>query len=178
MRRFWLVFLILVTVVFGTSYASVIVNAIMGPWSATAVEHDGSLTSMQFGRDLPRPEWLPLYPNATIVQASRLTSTNGPSGFHALDLATRASLAEVRRFYVDRLSAAGFEVADLGVATLNPLTARMLGVDGMLSARRPATDDLVMVHIGTPDGLIASRTLQIRWAKLSEYPRHAEPGKL
>jgi len=36
MRRFWLVFLILVTVVFGTSYASVIVNAIMGPWSATA----------------------------------------------------------------------------------------------------------------------------------------------
>ena len=179
MRRLWLVFLVVVAIVFGASYASVIVNAIMGPWSATAVEHDGSVTAMQFGRDLPRPEWLPLYPDATIVQASRLTSARGPSGFHFLDLATRASLEDVRRFYTDRLTAAGFEVADLGLMTLNPMTARMLGVDGTLSARRAATDDLVMVHIGTSDGLIPSRTLQIRWAKLSEYPQHAElPGKL
>ena len=178
MRRLWFVFLILVTIVFGASYASVVVNAVMGPWSATAVEHDGSLTSMQFGRDLPRPEWLPLYPNATIVQASRLTSARGPSGFHALDLATRASLEEVRRFYAERLIAAGFEVADQGLTPLNPATARLLGIDGMLSARRPATDDIVMVHIGTPDGLIPARTLQIRWAKMSEYPRQAEAGKL
>ena len=178
MRRLWLVFLVVVTIVFGASYASVIVNAVMGPWSATALEHDGSVTSMQFGRDLPRPEWLPLYPDATIVQASRLTSARGPSGFHSLDLATRASLADLRRFYIDRLTAAGFEVSDQGLATLNPATARLLGIDGMLSARRASTDDVVMVHIGTPDGLIASRTLQIRWARLSEYPRHAEPGKL
>src|SRR5262249_51644396 len=151
--RLWLVLLVVVTIAFGASYASVVINVFIGPWSATAVEHDGSVTSMQFGRDLPRPEWLPLYPNATIVQASRLTSASGPSGFHSLELATRASLEDVRRFYVDRLAAAGFEVADLGLGTLNPLTARMLGVDGMLSARREATDDIVIVHINTPEGL-------------------------
>jgi hypothetical protein len=173
MRRLWLV-LFLVTIVFGASYASLIVNAMIGPWSATALEHDGTVTSMQFGRELPRPEWVPVYPNGRIVQASSLSSPSRPSGFHSLDLATRASLEEIKRFYVDRLTAAGFEVADLGLMTLNPLTARLLGVDGTLSGKRVATDDMIIIQIRSPDGLIPSRTLQIQWAKISEFPRHAE----
>ena len=172
MRRIWLG-LILVTIVFGASYASVIVNAMIGPWSAIATEQDGSATHMQFGQQLPRPDWVPVYPNASVVQASSLSSASRPSGFHSLDLATRASLDEIKRFYIDRLTAAGFEVADLGLMTLNPLTARLLGIDGTLSAKRPATDDLITIQIRSPDGLIPSRTLRIHWAKISEYPRHA-----
>jgi len=89
MRRL-LPLLLLVTIVFGASYAAVIINAMIGPWGVHAIEHDGSVTNMQFGQNLPRPEWVPIYPNASIVQASKLTSASGPSGFHSLDIATRA----------------------------------------------------------------------------------------
>jgi hypothetical protein len=173
MRRLFLV-LILVTIAFGAPYASVLINAMIGPWSAIATEHDGSVTHMRFGQQLPRPDWVPVYPNAAVIQASSLNSARQPSGFHSLDLATRASLEEVKQFYTDRLTAAGFEVTDLGLMTLNPLTARMLGVDGTLSAKRAATDDMIIIHIRTPDRQGTLRALQLQWAKISEHPRHAE----
>ena len=93
-----------------------------------------------------------------------------PAGFHGLDLGTRASLDEVKRFYTDQLTAAGFEVSDLGLMGLNPPTAAMLGVDGMLSAKRASTDDAIDIQIRTPDGLIPSRLLQIHWRKISATP--------
>jgi hypothetical protein len=167
----WLIpLLIVATLVFGASYAATLVTHAMGPWSATAVEEDGSLTHMQFSADLPRPEWLPLYPGAWVVQASRLVSARAPSGFHTFEIGTRASLEEVRRFYAERLAAAGFEVTDTGLLTLNPATAALLGIAGSLSARRVSTDDQVDIQIRTPDGLIPSRLLQIHWRKISEAP--------
>jgi hypothetical protein len=90
-----------------------------------------------------------------------------PAGFHGLDLGTRASLDEVKRFYTERLTGAGFEVDDLGLMGLNPLTAAYLGVDGTLSAKRPSTDDAIVVQIRTPDGIMPSRLLQIHWHKIS-----------
>jgi hypothetical protein len=169
MRRL-LLLLVLLALVFGASYASAIIYSLMGPWSATGLEADGSVTDMQFGPDLPRPEWVPVYPGGWVVQASRLTSARAPSGFHSLEIATRASLEDVKRFYSERLAAAGFEVTDLGIAPLNPLTAAYLGVAGTLAARRAATDDLIDIQIRTPDGLIPSRLLQIYWRKISETP--------
>ena len=97
MRWLWPL-LIVVTLVFGASHASVLVNAMLGSWSATAIEQDGSATSMQFGQSLPRPDWVPVYPNATIVQASKITPAHAPSGFQGLELSTRASLEDVKRF--------------------------------------------------------------------------------
>jgi hypothetical protein len=90
--------------------------------------------------------------------------------FHGLDLGTRASLDEVKRFYTEQLAAAGFEVSDLGLMGLNPMTAAYLGVDGMLSAKRPSTDDAIDVQIRTPDGIIPSQLLQIHWRKISATP--------
>jgi hypothetical protein len=87
----------------------------------------------------------------------------------------RASLDDVKRFYTERLEAEGFAVADLGLLSLDPRTAALLGIDGALSARRPATDDAIDVQIRTADGLIASRLLQIHWRKISEYPVVAQP---
>jgi hypothetical protein len=175
--RHWLFPLLLVAVlVFGASYAGAIISRVMGPWSATAVEQDGSLTHMQFGPDLPRPEWVPFYPGAWVVQASRLVSARAPSGFHSLELGTRASLEEVKRFYTAELTAAGFEVADLGLMSLNPATAALLGIDGTLAAKRVASDDQIDIQIRTPDGLIPSRLLQIRWRKISELPNPPPPA--
>ena len=165
--------LVVVALLYGASYAGALINWLIGPWSAVAIEHDGSATPMQFGPHLPRPEWVPVYPGATVVQASKVWPARAPSGFHALELATRASLDEVKRFYADRLTASGFEVTDLGIAPLNPLTAAHLGIAGTLSARRAATDDAIDIQIRTPDGLIPSRLLQIHWRKISEYPAAA-----
>jgi hypothetical protein len=173
MRWLWPL-LIIVTLVFGASQASMLVSAMIGPFSATAIEHDGSTTNIQLGQNLPRPEWVPVYPNASIVQGSKVTAAHAPSGFHGLELSTRASLDEVKRFYTERLTAAGFAVADRGLMTLNPLTARMLGMDGTISGKRAATDDLIYIHIRTPDGLFPSRLLQLHWAKISEHPQFAE----
>lgn len=170
MRWLLIPLLVVLTIALGASYSSTLIHAFMGPWSATAVEHDGSLTQMQFGRDLPRPSWVPVYPGGWVVQAGTLTSPAMPGGFHSLDLGTRASLDEVKRFYTAELTAAGFVVEDLGLMTLNPMTAAMLGLAGALSAKRADTDDRIDIQIGTPDGLIPSRVLQIRWRKISETP--------
>jgi hypothetical protein len=166
--------LLVVTLVFGASHASAILYFIMGPFSAVGIEQDGSQTHMAFGRNLPRPDWVPVYPGASIVQASRVTSARAPSGFHGLDLSTRASLDEVKRFYTDALSAKGFAVDDLGIAPLNPATAAYLGIAGTLSGKRAATDDQITVQIRTADGLFPSRLLQIHWYRISEYPQHAQ----
>jgi hypothetical protein len=171
--------LLVVAVIFGASHASQIIYWVMGPWSAVGFEQDGSQTHMQFGQNLPRPDWVPLYPGASVVNASKLTSVRAPSGFHSLEIATRASLDEVKRFYVERLTAEGFEVEDLGLMSLNPATASFLGIAGSLSAKRAATDDQITIQIRTPDGLILpSRLLQIHWMKISEYPQHAQHSKL
>ena len=162
--------LFLVALVFGASYASALITRVMGPWSAVGFLQDGSLTHMQFGPDLPRPEWVPFYPGALIVQASKLTSAQLPSGVHSLEIATRASLDEVKRFYTAELAAAGFEVVDHGIAPLNPLTAAYLGIAGTLTGKRASTDDRIDIQIRTPDGLLASRLLQINWRKISEFP--------
>ena len=169
MRRLWPL-LFLIALVFGASYASALIFRVMGPWSATGVEADGSLIHMEFGTHLPRPEWVPVYPGAMIVSGSRLLSAKAPSGFHGLELATRASLEEVKQFYTERLTAAGFAVEDLGTLSLNPMTAAMLGIAGALSAKRVASDDQIDIQIRTADGLIPSRLLQISWRKTSEMP--------
>ena len=173
--RFLLPLLFVVALVFGVSHASAIIFALMGPWSAVGIEHDGSQTHMVFGQNLPRPEWVPFYPGASVVTGSRLTSVRQPSGFHSLEISTRASLDEVKRFYTERLTRKGFAVEDLGLMSLNPATASLLGIAGTLSAKRAATDDLITIQIRTADGLILpSRLLQIHWMKISEYPQHAQ----
>lgn len=166
-------FLTVVALVFGASHASAILYSLMGPWSAVGIEQDGSTTHIAFGQNLARPEWVPAYPGATVVQASKVTAARAPSGFHALELSTRASHDEVKRFYVDALARAGFAVEDLGIAPLDPVTAAWLGIAGTLAGKRESTDDMITVQIRTADGLFPARLLQIHWYRISEYPQHA-----
>ena len=194
MRGALLGFLLVVTLVFGASHASAIIYWVMGPFSAVGIEQDGSQTHMVFGQNLPRPEWVPVSPGASVVQAATLTSARAASElsehdlvrkpvptfwdharrFHSLDLSTRASLEQVKRFYTDELTASGFAVEDLGIAPLNPMTAAYLGMAGTLAGKRVATDDMIHIQIRTADGLIPARLLQIRWAKMRDYPAHAQ----
>jgi len=71
--RFLIQLLVVVALIFGVSHASAIIFWAMGSWSAVGFEQDGSQTHMQFGENLPRPEWVPFYPGASIVTGSKLT---------------------------------------------------------------------------------------------------------
>lgn len=170
MRRFFLG-LLLVALLFGTPYAALILNRAMGPWNATGIERDGSTTTMQFDPDMAAADFVPIFPGASVVQSSRLVSQDAPSGVGFLELAVRASAAEVRDFYRSRLLATGFTVEDLGTMGLNAAAAAYLSIDGTLVGKRPATDDVVVIQIRGEEGiLVRSRLLQLNWRKLSEWP--------
>jgi hypothetical protein len=170
LRRFLLI-LVLIAVLFGSPYAALLLNRVMGSWTATAIEQDGSVTHMSFGQDLPPPDYVPAFPGASVVQTSRVVSQQFPSGVGFVELAVHGSADEVRDFYRSRLEASGFTVDDLGTQGLNPAAAAYLGVAGTLAAKRPGTDDAVTVQIRTEEGIVLrSRLVQLSWRKLSEWP--------
>ena len=170
MRGLLFGFLFVVALVYGASHASALLYWAMGPWSAVGFEQDGGQSHFQFGQNLPRPDWVPVYPGATVVNGSRVVAARAPSGFHSLEIATRASLDEVKRFYTGELAATGFEVADLGIAPLNPATAAYLGIAGRWRANVPRATTRSPSRSAPP---IPSRLLQIHWYKISEHPQHA-----
>lgn len=164
----WL--LVAATLAFGAPYAAAVLSRVMGPWSADAIEQDGSRTHMQFGTDLPRPDWVPVYPGALMAQASNLTSARAPSGVHFLDISTRDALDDIKRFYTERLAQAGFKVRDLGTYPMDARTAAFIGIDTTLFAERPATDDRIAIQVHSPEGILSARLLQMQWRKISETP--------
>lgn len=157
--------LLLVAFVFGSPYAAALLFRAMGPWEAVGFEADGGMTQMQFGADLPRPDWVPVPPGATIVHSARASSAT-VEGFGSLEIASRLELDRLRDFYRQEFARHGFTVDDQGFGPLNPATAAMLGIAAMLSAERAATRDQVGIHIRTSEGLIPSRLVQMNWRKV------------
>ena len=170
MRRF-ILGLVLLAVLFGSPYAALILNQVMGAWSATGIEQDGSVTQMTFDPNMPPPDFVPVFPGASVVQSSRVVSKAAPSGVGFLELAVHGSADDVRDFYQARLAALGFTVDDLGLQGLNAATAAYLGVAGTLVGKRSSTDDVLTLQIRDEAGiLLRSRLLQLSWRKLSEWP--------
>jgi hypothetical protein len=159
-RLFWA--LLAIVVLFGSAYGALVLNRAMGPWEATGIQQDGSLTHMRFDPGMAPADFVPLFPGAQIVQSGRVLFKEAPSGVGLLDLTVRGSAEEVKDFYRARLEAAGFAVSDLVVPNLDPATAAHLGLDGGLVAKRAATDDILTLQIRTEEGLlIRSRPLQL-----------------
>ena len=53
---FWLI--VLATLGVGTPIVAMLLDRAMGPWTATAIEHDGSTTTIAFDRNQQRPDWV------------------------------------------------------------------------------------------------------------------------
>jgi hypothetical protein len=168
--RLVLYLLVAATLAFGAPYAAAVLSRVQGPWSADALEQDGTRTHMQFATELPRPDWVPVYPGALIAQASNLTSARFPSGVQSLDISTRDTLSDIKRFYTARLEDAGFKVRDLGRWPMDARTAAFIGLDSTLYAERAATDDRITIQIHSPEGILSARLLQLQWRKISETP--------
>ena len=176
-RYLFVLLLLAVAAMYGSPYAALLLNHAMGSWSADGVEQDGSVTHMVFDPNLPPAEFVPVYPGASVVGSSRLTSREAPSGVSFLELAVHGAAEQVHNFYLSRLEAEGFTVEDHGTLGLNPGAAAFLGVAGALSASRAATDDYIVVQISTEEGLVVrSRLVKLQWRKLSEL--NARPRRL
>jgi hypothetical protein len=176
MGRLFYWFVLALVLVVGSPYAALAVYRMMGPWSAVGYEADGTTTFTRFDHTIKPPAFVPLYPGAHVVQASLSHGGPVPGGFGLINLAVRAPAENVRGHFRDHLRAAGFEVVDWGVQGLTPGAAAFLGHAGMMIGKRPATDDVVVMQIGTESGWIwPSRNVQLSWRKLSDWPQHAPP---
>jgi hypothetical protein len=157
--------LLLAVLVFGAPSMAMLFNMSMGDWSAIGIEQDGSHTEMSFNRNLPVPEWVPVFPDASVIEASHVVNAKQGIDVRMLDIATHRDLAAIKQFCRERLMRAGFAVTDHGVGPMNAPTAAYLGVAGMMSALRKASHDEIAITIRTPEGLFASTLVELRWRK-------------
>jgi hypothetical protein len=170
MPRIFLYLIVIATLVIGAPYAALLIDRAMGRWEATGIEHDGSVTHMSFGADLPRPEWIFMPPGANIVQASHVRNERQQRDVGMLELTTHQPLPEIKKFYEERLSRAEFSVVDQGTGTMDARTAKFLGVAGILVAVRVKSGDRIDITIRAPEGLFRTTLVQLRWWKIPPEP--------
>src|SRR5262249_13695647 len=147
-------------------YAALIVNRIIGTNTEVFTERDGLQRSLVQGPDAPTPGWLPVLPRSLVVQAGHWLPSPGRQIAGDLELLTHGGLEEVKRFYLETLREAGFDIRDTGFGTLNAPSASYLGIANILEGYRSGDDLTISVTTRTPDGIIfPSRVVQIHWQK-------------
>jgi hypothetical protein len=159
----WLIFIAIFVV--GTPIVAMLINMSMGSWTATGIEHDGSVTQISFDRAMRRPDWVALPSGAGLVEASHVENERQRRDVCLMSFSTRQPTADTRDFYRTHLSRAGFAVIDLGTGPMNARTAAYLGVADILSASRPTTGDQISVTNHTPEGLLATALVELKWGR-------------
>jgi hypothetical protein len=155
---------LLVSLVAGYPYAALILNRVIGTNTVLFGEQDGVQRALIMGPDAPRPEWLPILPRSLVVQAGHWLPSPGRDIAGDVELLTHKGVEEIRRFYLDGLRAAGFEMRDIGHGPLNAATAAYLGIDNTLQGYRSDAKLAISVVTRSASGLVLpSRTVQIHW---------------
>ena len=174
-----LTLILIVVFALGSPYAALFLGWLNGTGQASGIEHDGSVTLISYGRDLPRPVWIFVPPGARIAQASHVSNETQQRDVGMLEFATDQSVPEVRSFYEERLSREGFTVVDEGTRPLDARTAEYLGVADNLVATRAGSGDRVNISIQTPEGVLQTRLVRLAWYKITpEGVSHAAPGAI
>jgi hypothetical protein len=167
--RLFVGLLLVVALAAGYPYASLIVNRIIGTNTVVFTEHDGVQRTLISGPDAPRPAWVPVLPRSFIVHAGHWVPSPGREIAGDLELLTHKNIEEIKRFYLQALNAAGFDIHDIGYGPLNPLTAAYLGIGNMLQGHRSDGDLTITVTTNTADGFILpSRMVKIHWQRQNE----------
>src|SRR5262249_2028458 len=141
-------------------------SRIIGTSTVTFNEHDGIQRTMIMGPDAPRPAWLPILPRATVVQAAHWLPSPDREVAGSVELLTHKGVDEIKRYYLDELRAAGFDVRDAGFGPINAATATYMGIDNTLLGWRADTGLWINVTTRSAGGtILPSRTIQINWQK-------------
>jgi hypothetical protein len=182
MKRLFLFGLLAIAILVGTPYAAWMLNSLMGTYTVTMVEHDGSQRVLTLGPNAPVPDWMPALPGALVVQASRWAPTPQAVDSGDLEVLSHQDFDSIKGFYREAFEQRGFVVEDLGIGTLNPAAAAYLGLDGQLAANRSVShlqgsnlqgsNLQVTVQLRSPEGLIVRpRLVQIHWAQTIAPPQ-------
>ena len=167
--RLFISLVMAVALIAGYPYAALVINRVLGTTTVVFTERDGVQRSLIMGPDAPRPEWLPILPRSLIVQAGHWVPSPGREIAGDVELLTHKAVEDIKRFYLDRLNAAGFDMRDIGYGPLNTSAAVYLGVDNTLLGYQSATKLTVSVTTRSPGGLLfPSRTVQIHWQMRDE----------
>jgi hypothetical protein len=164
--RLFLGLVLAVALVAGYPYASLILNSIIGTYTVVFTERDGLQRSLIIGPNAPRLDWLPLLPRSIVVQAGHWLPSPGREVAGDLVMLTHTGVDEIKRFYIDRLGASGFDLRDIGFGSLDAPTANYLGIANMLEGYR--SDDGVSIKVTTLEAngvILPSRSVQIHWHK-------------
>lgn len=155
-----------VALVAGYPYAAWMLNRAIGTNTVVFGEHDGTQRTMIMGPNAPRPAWLPMLPGSALITASHWLPSPDREVAGGVELLTHKGLDEIKRFYLERLRAAGFDIRDAGFGPINAPTAAYLGIANTLLGWRGDTGLWISVTTRTPGGLaLPSRTVQVNWQK-------------
>lgn len=143
---------------------SALIYRVIGTWSATYVDSYGEAVATTFGPGAPMPDWMPRPPGALIVIAAR--SVRGPVAhqFASMDVTTRVAKAELHCFYDGRPAAQDCTITQRDADIIDPGTARVLGIDSIMTAVHPEHDRQLKITTRSADGwILPSRMVQIVW---------------
>lgn len=131
--------LLAIALVAGSPYAALAIGSNMGTSTVTFTDYDGTQQTLTSGRNAPQPDWLPEMPGSHKLSGARwapsVRALDGGGG----DRLTLADAEAVRAFYMGEHAQRGFKVEDMGLGTLDPGSASMLGISGILKGEREQT---------------------------------------
>ncbi len=170
MRRLGVIHLMLIALVLIASAApftiSHWISRALGPFTAQAVHHDGTVSTMYSDVTMPLPPWLTLPPGARIAAATTTHFNNTPDTGGTVDFVVPMDVDALKRFFTTTLTQQGFAVQDKGLGPIDARTAAAIGVSGELGATRARTGELVRIVLREEEGwLRKSRQVQLGWQK-------------
>lgn len=175
--RLFVVLLLLVALVAGYPYANVIMFRVLGTHTGVLIEQNGPHRTLISGPNAPRPDWLPILPGSIIVTAAHWVPGPGREIAGSVELLTHRDVDEVKRFYMDTLTAVGFDMRDIGYGLLTPQGAAFFGIDNYLQGCRRDLNLTITVTLESKSGsILRSRTVSIHWQKWEKWMVEAKPS--
>jgi|GEM_PF-4357377 len=163
MRRYWMLGLLLIA--FAAPYTvSHYLALAMGRWSGTGVHADGTVSTFTSDIRLKPPSWLTLPPGALVSAATRTDFKNKPGKGGTIEFVVPMDVPALRAFFTTTLTSQGFIVTDDGLGTMDPATARAIGVAGLMSARRASGGEFVAIKFREEEGWFRKKQqVQLGW---------------
>ncbi len=164
MHRRLYIALVVLAVVAGYPYVSLVLMRVLGTNTVVMTEHDGTARTLVSGPAAPRPTWVPDLPRALTITRSHWLPAPDRAIAGGADLLSHKAPIEISQFYLDKLKALGFDARDIGTGLISPAIAAWLGIEKQILAYREDDDMTVTVDINSPSGLLLRpRLVKVHW---------------
>lgn len=164
MHRRLYIALVVLAVVAGYPYASLVLMRLLGTNTVVMTEHDGTVRTLIAGPAAPRPHWFPDLPRALTIKGSHWSPAPDRVIAGGTELLSHKAPDDIAQFYIGSLKALGFDARDVGTGLMTPALAGFFEREKQIFAYREADDLTVSVDINSPSGLLLRpRLVQVHW---------------